>query len=381
MFRNKKQSKQNVNLIQALRGEEQFNVEEEIVVLKDEISHQEQERTQQEHERDNEEKIDEADENENFMKRKAITDEDEEEEKKSGSVIADDDDEDYDFDVTKLASIEDMEERAKYIPLRLSYEERKSLRLVNAAINVSDYTNSVDVEFKSKSKRRHMQLQNICGFLSGVISASSYEEGQKVLQDRNFCDYESFLKVPSSSSLSFSHLFVPIKTTLEISRRYKVMNPEKMRSEYGKLVFLIQDAVSPEIQSLLGVNIHQPIHTVYDLLASKGGLKLLADPRISVASQEIYPDKNKTRGQLDAEIKKKEKAARLLIKEYETHRLSSEDIRQCLYSICDNNSFLNSNCRPIEECIELLQHYFSPNKISPGLFPIPFTFLLLLFHP
>jgi hypothetical protein len=315
------------------------------------------------------------------MKRKAITDEDEEEEKKSGSVIADDDDEDYDFDVTKLASIEDMEERAKYIPLRLSYEERKSLRLVNAAINVSDYTNSVDVEFKSKSKRRHMQLQNICGFLSGVISASSYEEGQKVLQDRNFCDYESFLKVPSSSSLSFSHLFVPIKTTLEISRRYKVMNPEKMRSEYGKLVFLIQDAVSPEIQSLLGVNIHQPIHTVYDLLASKGGLKLLADPRISVASQEIYPDKNKTRGQLDAEIKKKEKAARLLIKEYETHRLSSEDIRQCLYSICDNNSFLNSNCRPIEECIELLQHYFSPNKISPGLFPIPFTFLLLLFHP
>jgi hypothetical protein len=144
------------------------------------------------------------------------------------------------------------------------------------------------------------------------------------------------------------------------------MNPEKMRSEYGKLVFLIQDAVSPEIQSLLGVNIHQPIRTVYDLLASKGGLKLLEDPRVSIASQEIYPDKNKTRGQLDNEIKRKEKAARLLIKDYETHRLTGEDIRQCLYSICDNNSFLNSNCRPIEECIELLQHYFSPNKISPG---------------
>lgn len=212
MLKNKKQSKQNINLIQALRGEEQFNVEEEIIVLKD--SHLEQNQEQQENGKDEDDNDnDESDGNENMMKRKAITGEeiDEEEEKKSGMVLADDDDEDYDFDVTKLPSIEDMKERAKYIPLRLSYEERKSLRLVNAAINVSDYTNTVDIEFKSKSKRRHMQLQNICGFLSGVISASNYEEGQKVLQDRNFCDYESFLKVrylkplPTSSS---SYLFM-----------------------------------------------------------------------------------------------------------------------------------------------------------------------------
>lgn len=145
------------------------------------------------------------------------------------------------------------------------------------------------------------------------------------------------------------------------------MNPEKMRSEYGKLVFLIQDAVSPEIKSLLGVNIHKPIRTVYDLLEAKGGLAVLDDPRLHIASQEIYPDKNKSRHELDLEIKRKEKAAKLIIKDHESHRLSAEDIRQCLYSICDNNSFLNSNCRPIETCIQLLQQYFSPTKIAPGL--------------
>jgi hypothetical protein len=35
----------------------------------------------------------------------------------------------------------------------------------------------------------------------------------------------------------------------------KIMNPEKMRSEYGKLVYLMQDALNPEIMSLLGVRL------------------------------------------------------------------------------------------------------------------------------
>ena len=56
------------------------------------------------------------------------------------------------FDEDALLPFDDMKERAKYIPLRLSYDERKSLRTVNAAINVSDYTNTIDVQFKSKAR-------------------------------------------------------------------------------------------------------------------------------------------------------------------------------------------------------------------------------------
>jgi hypothetical protein len=54
------------------------------------------------------------------------------------------------FDHDALLPFDDMRERAKYIPIRLTYEERKNLRLVNAAINVSDYTTSIDVAFKNK---------------------------------------------------------------------------------------------------------------------------------------------------------------------------------------------------------------------------------------
>jgi hypothetical protein len=159
---------QNSDLIRALRGESEFFVEEADVVVGGKVAILE----------------DIATEETIHTNEDCIRD------------IADD----SSFNATSISSIDDMMERAKYIPLRLSYEERKSLRLVNAAINVSDYTSSVDIEFKTASKRRHIQLQNICGFLSGVISAWSYEDGQQVLQDRNFADYETFLQVSLYSS-------------------------------------------------------------------------------------------------------------------------------------------------------------------------------------
>lgn len=39
-----------------------------------------------------------------------------------------------------MGSSKKMSERAKYIPLRLSYEERKFLRLVEASLSVCEYT-------------------------------------------------------------------------------------------------------------------------------------------------------------------------------------------------------------------------------------------------
>ena len=97
------------------------------------------------------------------------------------------------FDENALLPFDDMKERSKYIPLRLSYEERKSLRTVNAAINVSDYTNMVDIAFKSKARRTNVRLQKIVALLSGLVASTSYDEAQRILDDRNFEEHEDMI--------------------------------------------------------------------------------------------------------------------------------------------------------------------------------------------
>ena len=244
-----------------------------------------------------------------------------------------------------LFSREDIAERAKYIPLRLSYEERKALRLVNAAINVSNYTSVVDNDFKSKSRRQSSQLQHICAFLSGLISAFDYNQGQDVLSDRNFAEHEEY-----------------IQTVLEIARRYKIMNPEKMRSEYGKLVYLMQDANSTDIKPLLSFESNRPIKTVYSFLQERSGLAMLSHAYVIQATTEILPNKGMSRETIQRDIKRKERAIEMVCNTFSSRVLSADDIKLCLYSICDNNSFLNSNLLPIDDCIGLLKLYFSPSS-------------------
>jgi len=270
-----------------------------------------------------------------------------EEEEAKVSMLAEMDD----FDESNLpaATSESMLERAKYIPIRLTYEERKGLRLISAAVNVSDYTNTVDIAFKNKARRHQKQLQQIVAFLSSVVAATSHDDGQVVLRDRNFEPYKSL-----------------IRKNLEIARRYKITNPEKMRSEYGKLIYLMQDAMSCDVNQLINVNVNKPILTVYALLEKKRGLKLLSDPKILRATQEILPDKNKSRGEIQQMIARKEQAIKSLCSEHRSGTLTPDDIKMCLYSICDNNSFLNSNMLPIEDCIAALKTYFSPDKVESG---------------
>jgi hypothetical protein len=45
---------------------------------------------------------------------------------------------------------------------------------------------------------------------------------------------------------------------------------------------------------------------------------------------------------------------------------SQDDLERCLYSIGDNDSFLNSNRLPIDTCIALLQQYFHPDSSEDG---------------
>ena len=69
-------------------------------------------------------------------------------------------------------------ERAKFIPLRLTLEERKFLRLLEAALNVSEYTDKIDtIGFGySKPKRIVHQIRELCAILSGLVLAADYKQ-------------------------------------------------------------------------------------------------------------------------------------------------------------------------------------------------------------
>lgn len=248
-----------------------------------------------------------------------------------------------------------VKERSKYIPIRLSLEERKMLRLVEATMNCCDYTSQVDHDqkgFKNSARRTHALLRGVTSVLRGIITSVDYAAGQKLLNDGNYQDYEDFFR-----------------TVFEIARRHKIINPEKMRTEYGKLIYLLQDTVSPQVvrSNLLGFSTVGEICTVYRFLEDRGGLALLDDPLIELATQEVLAEPKKSRGKIQAEIKQKEKAVAHLKQKYSRSTvLTPDDIHLCLYSICDNNSFLNSNRIPIDKVICFLTKFFAPGTIEEG---------------
>ena len=82
----------------------------------------------------------------------------------------------------------------------------------------------------------------------------------------------------------------------QVTRRYKIMNPEKMRDTYGKMVYLLQDANSAEMVEELGFELVAPIRTVHAKLKECGALDLLADEHIATATQvdPLTPNPNPT---------------------------------------------------------------------------------------
>eukprot|EP01122_Echinamoeba_exundans_P008345 TRINITY_DN2751_c0_g3_i1.p1 TRINITY_DN2751_c0_g3~~TRINITY_DN2751_c0_g3_i1.p1 ORF type:complete len:705 (+),score=190.15 TRINITY_DN2751_c0_g3_i1:161-2275(+) len=241
-------------------------------------------------------------------------------------------------------------ERALYIPLRLTYDERKSLRLVQAALNVSEYTDKVDiVTWGSKTKRMAAQLKEICAILSGLVVASDYNKGQQLLKDKDFSQNAKFFQ-----------------SVFEIGRRYKVMNPEKMRSEYGKLVYMLQDSVTPHVKELLQFSCVRKIRTVFETLREGGAVDMLNHPLMEAATKDIDSGEGKSRYDVQRESKEKTRAVKILSQKFSNANIDADTIEQCLYSIADNHSYLRGNRDPVDKMLFYLKKYFRPDQYEEG---------------
>ncbi|KAF8761307.1 B-box zinc finger [Rhizoctonia solani] len=191
----------------------------------------------------------------------------------------------------------------------------------------------------------------------------------------------------------------------EIGRRHKIMNPDKMRETYGKLIYLLMDARSPDVSDLLGFSPISPLVTVYSTLEAHDALAVLEDPRLEIATREIISPpgaSGRVRAEVQRNIKEKERAVEALVNEYaageatgralrsarraayrddedelekvpskekesekENRPISAELLRQCIYSISDNSAFLRVNRDPCEIMIGYLKKYFHPTKCTP----------------
>eukprot|EP00929_Paragymnodinium_shiwhaense_P041215 TRINITY_DN21414_c0_g1_i1.p1 TRINITY_DN21414_c0_g1~~TRINITY_DN21414_c0_g1_i1.p1 ORF type:complete len:636 (+),score=211.23 TRINITY_DN21414_c0_g1_i1:102-1910(+) len=292
------------------------------------------------------------------------------------TVAVEDENEDIDF-----------YERAKFVPMRLTYDERKYLRLIDATMHVSHYTDHMDsanaVNTKANPARKlALQMKQLCAILTGMQVAHNYEQGQELMQSREFNTKSSFFQ-----------------TVLEIGRRYKILNPERMRDSYGKLMYFLQDSRKPEVRELLEFDTVVRVRTVYDALSkSPRGLEMLEDPQLKIATMEIMPE-GKSRMQIQREIKAKEAAIKHLAKNYcsvarqrkrpyggfyglsiglrsryeesdseedkQSEELTEDEVEQCLYSLGDHSTYIRFNREPCDRLIAHLKEYFDP-KVPQG---------------
>jgi hypothetical protein len=91
-----------------------------------------------------------------------------------------------------LVSVRD---RARHVPLRLKLEDRRLLRLLEAALQVSEYVDRVDVlTWRSRASRASAQVRDLCAILSGLVVAQDYRAGQRLVQDRDFAANAAFFQ-------------------------------------------------------------------------------------------------------------------------------------------------------------------------------------------
>ena len=221
-------------------------------------------------------------------------------------------------------------------------------------------------------------LVDLLAINCGLIISSDLGRGESMLVGKNLDEH-----VP---------LFAKI---FEIGRRYKIMNPSKMRDTYGKLMYMCMDTRQLDLGSNgKALNFISPIMTVQSFLAGTGCEDLMSDPLMTNATavlespEEEEEDEDYGGGFMStgkanetlADLSKiKSDAAATLVAKYVAksaaylasgkaaeggRALSAEDLDRVISSVSDNQAALLTNAGPVAKILTLLLNTFNPNVIE-----------------
>ncbi|CAM9487691.1 unnamed protein product [Sphacelaria rigidula] len=144
----------------------------------------------------------------------------------------------------------------------------------------------------------------------------------------------------------------------EVGRRFKITNPDKFRSFYGKMMFMLQDA---QASGRAGLNLVNDIQMVYSFVEERGGLALLKDKRVVAATADVSGI-SMNKAEVREKVASKVEARKQLLRKYVSDTFSKEDVERVLDSIADANNYIAFNVAPVERMLDLLQSNFHPDK-------------------
>lgn len=177
-------------------------------------------------------------------------------------------------------------------------------------------------------------------------------------------------KMPKDNALLFQTMF-------EVGRRNKVLNPSSMRSTYGKLMYLLQDAQSPTVAKSLGFSLHKELILVTPYLQEHGCESLLQDKRLLESTRVVVDrdgtnDRKLTRQEIDTLIARQRELRQQLIAEYSTpkSKLTTDQVERVLESIRDAMAYIEANVRPVQTMLEYLEDNFDPHAPESAEFSL-----------
>uniref|UniRef100_A0A7S1PI57 Non-canonical E2 ubiquitin-conjugating enzyme C-terminal domain-containing protein n=1 Tax=Percolomonas cosmopolitus TaxID=63605 RepID=A0A7S1PI57_9EUKA len=242
------------------------------------------------------------------------------------------------------------------IPLRLTALERIYLSVITSSLTTSQYTSKVDIRTYQKQGIIQQQQREFINLSVGLLYAAVASGAASLdAADKSSADYHAFAALRRKLGTTFqeqnvAHYLPILADMIEVARRYKIMNPHKMRVEYGKLVHILMDA---KIYKLYEYGF-KPIQTVGTLLGEHPQMTdILSDEQLVDITSVDYQDKDVGYAKFIAKYVRKAKDGA-----NQRANTLSHVVERVLHSISDAQSYIHQCVEPIQHILGILRDEF-----------------------